>query len=358
MSKRLVDSHVHLRNLRDIENLEAIRRHIGFERMNIVCLFSREGVNNNASAFAAKARYPESFCFFGGLDHSEYFSGGKIKTPSLAEQVDRLMAIGADGIKMLENKPTHRRILDIPVDGPYFEEHFAHLEGNGIPVVWHVCDPEEFWNPETTPSWAKSRGWGYDETFTPKGQLYAEVENVLKRHPRLRIIFAHFLFLSSDLPRAASWLDTFPNVHLDLSPGIEFLYNLSKDVSATREFFIKYADRIVFGTDISSNHTLQEATVRSGIVTRWLETEDEYRIPDGADFVLGPSEDGVIRGLLLPGDVLERIYRSNFVRLAGDQPKPLDRDAAIVECERIIGEIGVLGGDGSEAIQSMEKLES
>ena len=354
----MIDSHVHLRNQKDIENLEAIRRHIGFERMNIVCLFSREGVNNNPPAFAAKNRHPESFYFFGGLDHSAHFSGGKIKTPSLPEQVDRLMAIGADGIKMLENKPTHRRILDIPVDGPYFEEHFAHLEATGIPVVWHVCDPEEFWNPETTPSWAKSRGWGYDETFTPKEQLYAEVENVLKRHPRLRIIFAHFLFLSADLPRAASWLERFPNISLDLSPGIEFLYNLSKDVPATREFFIKHADRIVFGTDISSNHTLDEAAIRSGIVTRWLETDDERRIPCGADFVLGPPEDGVMRGLSLPKDALEKICRSNFVRLAGSKPKALNRDLAIAECERIIGEIKVLGGDTSEAVQSMEMLES
>jgi predicted TIM-barrel fold metal-dependent hydrolase len=259
---------------------------------------------------------------------------------------------------MLENKPTHRRILDIPVDGPYFEEYFAHLEAKGIPVVWHVCDPEEFWNPETTPSWAKARGWGYDETFTPKEQLYAEVENVLKRHPKLRIIFAHFLFLSADLPRAASWLDRFPNVCLDLSPGIEFLYNLSSDVSATREFFIKYSDRIIFGTDISSNHTLDEAGIRSGIVTKWLETDDEYRIPPGADFVLGPPEDGIIRGLSLPAEVLERIYRSNFARLAGPKPKPLDRGLAIAECERIIGEIAVLGGDQSEGMQSMEKLES
>ena len=354
----MIDSHVHLRNLRDIENLEAIRGHIGFERMNIVCLFSRDGVNNNPSAFVAKDRYPDSFYFFGGLDHSEHFTGGRIKTPSLPEQVDRLMEIGADGIKMLENKPTHRRILDIPVDGPYFEEHYAHLEATGIPVVWHVCDPEEFWNPETTPSWAKARGWGYDETFTPKEQLYGEVENVLKRHPRLRIIFAHFLFLSADLPRAASWLDRFPNVHLDLSPGIEFLYNLSKDVAATREFFIKYSDRIIFGTDVSSNHTLEESSIRSGIVTRWLETEDEYSIPPGADFVLGPPEDGIMRGLLLPEDVLGKIYRSNFVWLAGCESKPLNREFAIEECKRIIGEIGILGGDSSEAIRSMELLKS
>ena len=143
-----------------------------------------------------------------------------------------------------------------------------------------------------------------------------------------------------------------------ISPEPPSAGSRSKNVSATREFFIKYSDRIIFGTDISSNHTLEEAGIRSGIVTRWREMDDECRIPDGADFVLGPPEDGIMRGLSLPKEVLENIYRSNFVRLTGSGPKPLNRELAIEECERIIGEIGILGGDDSEAIQSMEMLKS
>jgi predicted TIM-barrel fold metal-dependent hydrolase len=357
----VIDCHVHLSSLAEIESLEAIRRCVGSERMNIVCVFGRDNVNANPPAFAAKAEYPDRFYVFAGLDHSAYFSSGAIRTPSLAEQVDRLIALGADGVKMLENKPTHRKLIDIPVDGPYFEEYFARLEETGFPVLWHVCDPEEFWDPDRTPRWAKERGWGYDDSFVPKERLYSEVETVMKRHPRLKVIFAHFYFLSADLPRAAGFLDRFEGVHFDLAPGVEFLYNLSKDPVAAREFFVKYSDRIVFGTDISSSQSPAEALTRARIVTRWLETTDEYRVPDEADFLLGPPEDGVIRGLGLPEHALDRIYRENFERLAGPRPRPLDRDLAAEECERIAREIAVLRDvppESTHARAAAERLRS
>lgn len=348
----IIDSHVHIRHVDQRAGMERIRAALGIERMNIVCIYSREVINHNPSGFATKVEYPGNFYVFGGLDHSAYWSDGKIETPSLVEQVDRLLAIGCDGIKMLENKPTHRKLVDIPIDGPYFEDYFAHVEKLGVAIVWHVADPEEFWDPATTPRWAAEKGWGYDKTFVPKEQLYAEVENVLARHPSLRVTFAHFYFLSADLPRLARLFDRFPELRVDLTPGIELLYNMSKDVEATREFFIKYADRIVLGSDISSNQSPESATIRLGIVTRWLETDDEYRLPEGADFVLGPPGDGIMRGLSLPEDVLRKICRTNFERFAGLEPRKLNIGLAIEECDRISNEVAILGGVRAESTEA------
>jgi len=349
---RLIDSHVHLRHVNERSALERIRRYVGVERMNIVCIYGREVINHNPPAFATKAEYPDRFYVFGGLDHAAYWSDGRIETPSLVEQVDRLLAIGCDGIKMLENKPTHRRMVDIGIDGPYFADYFAHVEALGVPIVWHVNDPEEFWYPDLTPGWAAERGWGYDETWIPKEQLYSEVESVLERHPKLNIVFAHFYFLSADLPRAARLLDRFPNVKLDVCPGIEMFYNMSRDVQVSHDFFIKYQQRLILGTDISSNHTDEEARLRLGIITRWLETADEFRVPEGADFVLGPPEDGIMRGIDLPSDALENIYRMNFEGLVGAHPKPLNCDLAIEESMRIAHEAAELNGVPIESTQA------
>lgn len=343
-SRKIVDCHVHLGSADQIANLAKIGDAVGLERMSIVCCTSRDAVNANPSAFAAKAAHPERFYVFAGLDHSAYFSGGKVQAPALAEQVDRLIALGADGIKMIENKPTTRKALDVAVDGDYFAEYFARAEETGFPILWHVNDPEEFWDPKKTPSWARKRGWGYDKTFIAKEPLYAEVERVLARHPKLRIVFAHFYFLSADLPRAAALFDKYPGVHFDLAPGIEFLYNMSRNVEAAREFFVTYADRIVFGTDISGDLTVGKARIRAGIVTRWLETGDTYRVSRKADFLLGPPEDGVMRGLSLPAKALDRICRRNFERIAGRAPRRLDKGAAREECLRIAAEMDALKG--------------
>lgn len=344
----VVDSHGHLGRADLADNMIAVCDHLGFASMGLVCVINPTRVNDNAAAMAAKFRYPDRFYLLPGLDHSGYYSGGKLQPPSLADQARTLRALGADGIKMLEAKPTSRKFLDIPVDSDYFAEFFATVEEMRMPLVWHVADPEEFWDPKLTPSWARDRGWGYDDTFVPKEQFYTEVGNVLSRHPRLQVIFAHFYFLSADLDRAEALFNTHPGVHLDLAPGIELLYNLSKDLDRTRAFFEAYSDRIVFGTDISATQTPQEAGHRSGLVTRWLQTDEVYRVPDGADFLLGPAEDGIIHGLSLSEQAQARIVGGNFMRLTGEHPRALDRCAARAECERLATEAAVLSGEPVE----------
>lgn len=355
MDRPLIDSHVHLFGVDRIDDLNAVREHIGAEAMGIACIYDPVGVNDNPAGFAAKAAYPDRFFVFAGLDHSQHFSGGRLRTSSLAEQVDRLQRIGADGIKLLETKPDRRKAMGIPIDSDYFEGFFARVEETGMPLLWHVADPPEFWDPKLTPRWATSRGWGYDESHVPWETLQRETESVLRRHPRLKVIFAHFLFFSQDLSRAERMFEEFEGVHFDLAPGIELLYNLSKDVERSREFFERYNDRIVFGTDIFGTMSREQAAHRAGLVRRFLETDDEFRVPERADYLLGPPEDGVVRGLALPDDVLAQVYHANFAGMVGTKPRLLDAGLALEECGRIAVEARVSGRDG-EAERAAERL--
>jgi predicted TIM-barrel fold metal-dependent hydrolase len=322
----------------------AIRESTGIDKMVLVAIQNPAAGSGLAQALYMKARHPKSFYVFAGLNHASMLSQGRVKTPSLAEQAEVFQALGCDGIKMIEGKPTSRQRMDVPVTDAYFADYWAKVEELGTPIVWHVNDPEEFWDRDLLPGWAKERNWGYGPADVQKEQLYAEVDEVLARHPRLRIVFAHFYFLSADLARAGRFLDAHPAVSFDLAPGIEMLYNLSRDPHTSRDFFCRYADQIVFGTDLSSGQTVQEGRIRAGIIYRWLETEDTFRVPREADFLLGPPEDGVIRGMALPEDVLERIYVQNPVRLAGLEPRVLDLPRAVAECERVADIAEALSG--------------
>lgn len=351
----IYDGHVHLRDTASIAKLIGLADTVGLKRIGIVSCVSRDCINVNPAALACKARHPERVYAFCGLDHSAWVNKKPSATSALGSQVANLIALGADGIKMIEGKPTTRQWLRESVDGSYFREYFARMEATRLPVLWHVNDPEEFWNPATTPSWARERNWGYGPNDVQKEPQYAEVGRVLKRHPGLNIIFAHFYFLSADLPRAARLLDEHPGVNLDLAPGIEYLYNMSRDPEAARAFFVKYAGRIVFGTDIMSEHTPSEAVIRAGIVRRWLETEAEYLMPAGADFLLGKPADGVMRGLALPKDVLGKIYRGNHERIVGKKPRRLVPAKAAAECRRIAA-LAKNPAEGLAAAEIIEKI--
>jgi len=316
-------------------SLLAIGEATAIPKMALVSIQNPEQGTGLPQSLYMKARHPRQFFVFAGLNHAAKLSEGRVPTPSLVEQVQDFVQMGCDGIKMIEGKPTSRQRMDVPVTDAYFADYWACVEEMHIPIVWHVNDPEEFWDPERIPGWAKKRNWGYGPGDVQKEQLYAEVDTVLDRHPGLQIVFAHFYFLSADLPRARRFLDQHPAVRFDLAPGIEMLYNLSHDAEASRTFFIDYADRIVFGTDIFSKLTPAEARGRAGILFRWLETEDTFRVPQAADFLLGPPEDGIIRGMCLPDDVLDRAYHDNWIALAGSEPAVLDTELVIETCERI-----------------------
>jgi predicted TIM-barrel fold metal-dependent hydrolase len=331
----IVDSHAHMGSLGEEASMVRICEAAGIEKMNLVAIQDPQSWAEIPESLYMKALYPHRFYVFAGLNHAARLSGGRVRTPSLAEQVDISVQMGCDGLKMIEGKPTARQRMDIPVTDPYFADYWAHVEELDIPIVWHVNDPEEFWDPARIPGWAKAQNWGYGPNDVQKEALYAEVDEVLARHPKLRIVFAHFYFLSADLARARRFFGEHPTVHFDLAPGIELLYNLSRNPDASRAFLIEHADRILFGTDISSNLTVEQGRLRAGIVMHWLETEDTFRIPRGTDVLLGPPEEGLIRGVSLPADVLAKIYHDNFYRLAGTEPRALDVQRAIVECERL-----------------------
>ena len=329
----IVDCHTHFGG----EDLDAIDAMLGREQAGgigqiAILISSFPGrVNANPEGIYAKRRHPDRVYLFAGLDYSAIARDVDHRlTYSLAEQVDRLLAMGCDGIKMLNGKPNYRKASGLALDSIIYDEYFARLQARGFPVLWHVNDPEEFWDPAQAPEWARAPGWIYDDSFPSKESLYGECSRVLARHPGLRVIFAHFYFLSADLPRAAALLERFPGVHLDLAPGIEMFHNFSAQPDQAREFFVRYQDRILFGTDLVEDSPLS----RVEVIRRCLETADTFPVPTDEP-LFWPDHRTTLRGLDLPAAVLEKVYALNFRRLVGERPRPLQEALLAEELARI-----------------------
>ena len=120
-------------------------------------------------------------------------------------------------------------------------------------------------------------------------------------------------------------------MHVDLTPGIEMYHNFSRDPQATRDFFLRYQERILFGTDIGAKALLASPDWASKRM-RAARASDRAQVSGEGRGVQPGSEDGFLfgkfagqfHGIALPEDALRKIYAGNFERLAGTQPKALN----------------------------------
>jgi predicted TIM-barrel fold metal-dependent hydrolase len=331
---QIIDCHIHIRGtLNSIANMVDVMEGCGLSGMNVLSAASQGGDNitQNVVAMLFKALYPGRIYGFGALQYA--LPGDSVDHPPFAEQARRLVEMGADGMKMGEGKPTLRKAIGHALDDPVYDAYYAYCEAEAIPILYHVADPPDLWDPKRVPEWARRRGWFYgDGTYPALETLYDEVDGILVKFPTLHIILAHFYFMSSDIERAARMLETWPNVSFDLTPGGDMYVNFSKDPAKWREFFVTYQDRILFGTDNSGGNRrpnpdrVPMARERIGAVRRFLETDDAF-----------PAWGTTVQGIELKWDILDKIYRTNFTRYVGDQPKALDIGRVIEEGERVLG---------------------
>jgi hypothetical protein len=76
------------------------------------------------------------------------------------------------------------------------------------------------------------------------------------------------------------------------------------------------------------DRALPRALGRARAVRTFLETEVAFTPPEGLDHWLQPDLPA-LRGLALPVEILTKLYRSNFERLYGPAPAPLDLEGGV-----------------------------
>ncbi|RLI12348.1 hypothetical protein DRO35_03305 [Candidatus Bathyarchaeota archaeon] len=335
MKLPVVDAHVHFGGStpkKDQFTAEKLEK-LGEFMIDVIKngMLSQMNITGGYAGLYLKIRYP-GFFYAGGYVP---WSGDTqlLKVDDWNKYIESLIDTGFDGIGEMGNKPVPRN-KHHPLNGKYYEGFWDACEILEVPVLCHVADPEEFWDTDRAPEWAKSRGWVYySGNYPAKEELYAEMESVLDTHPNLKVVLCHFYFISANLERAERFMNRYENANLDLTLGIELMYNISRRRDDWREFFIKYQDRIIFGTDIATWQTLQEALDRIWLIRNFLESDEEFFTPDTADMLLTRYKEPFV-GLKLPDGVLRKIYHDNFKRLWGEKPRDLNIDMMMKHLER------------------------
>ena len=323
-NKPVVDGHYHIYKWYNgkgkdfFETTDAYLAARNFRAVNINALPSvSRDVSNNIIAALYKLHHPQVY-IHGGLIYDTY------PVPAVVPegidpltQYEEMMEIGFDGIKMLETKPTEIKAINRPVCDPLYDAFFEAVEKDGTHMVWHVNDPKEFWDKDKAPAFAFENGWFYGNGEYPSHEeIYRQALAVLEKHPQLKVTFAHFFFMSGCPERLENIFETFPNTAVDLTPGSEMYGDFIEKAEYYRDFFVRHADRIQFGTDACDGDDVASNCWLADTVYNFITTNTDFEI-------YGVNS----RGLALPDAVAEKILSGNFLRRVGDAPKTINKEA-------------------------------
>jgi predicted TIM-barrel fold metal-dependent hydrolase len=271
---------------------------------------SGEILKRNIEAFDLV--YPGRFVTYCNVDFSQIGSPGW--TDKTTQQLRLDIQAGARGLKVykelgLRYHDIHGKLV-MPDDERLFDIWEAAGE-SGIPVTIHVADPVAFFRPldRFNERWEELHhfpDWHfYGPDFPDFDTLIASLYQLIEAHPKTNFITAHVGCYPENLGFVADMMDRYSNFYTDIAARIA---ELGRAPYTARDWFIRYADRILFGTDFVPNIPMYQTHFR------FLETADEYFQYDSNS--PAPSQGRWrIYGIFLPEDVLRKVYHDNAARL-------------------------------------------
>ena len=308
----VVDVHTHFGLDQNPEVILGSMDALGVKR--VVNLSGGWGEKLNKILQKFKNYAPERFIIMCNIDFSRIDEAdfGKKVSAFLEEAHSK----GAEGLKIFKSlglsiKDKSGKI--VPVDDPRLDAIWAKAGELGMPVLIHVADPTAFFHPidrfnerwlqlKRHPSWSF-----YGNEFPSKDSILEQRNNVLAKHRNTLFIGPHIGSSAEDLKYLSELLDKYSNFYVDISGRVA---ELGRQPYSARKFFIKYQDRILFGTDRYPGKTVQP---RYSIYYRFLETADEYF--DYYKHPFPPTGEWKIYGIFLPNKVLRKVYYENSEKI-------------------------------------------
>jgi len=301
-----IDYHNHL-DSQDPTVVLTILDECGIERIVSITMQVGEEALATMKRFQNVAR--DRFSTIAWMDWSDLQSPGFFRRS--VERLERFVDAGACGIKLWKDLGLTLRDQNgelLRVDDERLAPLLEKAGELGVPVMFHTADPDAFFLPidrfnERYEELAAHPDWGFSGAHFSKAELLAQRDSVFSRHPHTMFVAAHMAERSEDLAYVGRLLDAHPNLMVDMSARTA---ELGRQPYTAREFFLTYADRILFGTDLVPEVEMYR------LHYRFLETADEY-----FEYPSHASRQGRwnIYGLNLPPGALQKIYCENALRL-------------------------------------------
>jgi len=319
------DAHVHA-NTTDRAFLEQARAD-GFELMSINVDYPDfpSIQDQHAAALELAAADPARFHW------ATTFSMKGYGTPGWAERVnaglDATVAEGARAVKvwknigMVERDATGKLIM---LDDAGLAPVAEHVRALGVPLIAHQGEPHNCWLPLEQMTTDNDREYfgrhpQYHMYLHPEMPGYEDLMGARDRfvaaHPQLQLVGAHMASLEYDVDRLGAFLDRYPNATVDLAARMsQVQYQSVRDRERVRNFFIRYQDRLLYGTDLTQDPAGDPAEFRRSAHEAW---ESDWRYLATGESQRVDMIDADVPGLALPREVIDKVYYGNAVRVFG-----------------------------------------
>jgi predicted TIM-barrel fold metal-dependent hydrolase len=233
---------------------------------------------------------------------------------------------GAIGIKVWKNIGMVEKDKNgkfIMIDDPKFDPIFDYLEKRNMPVCGHLGEPKNCWLPIEKMTVNNDKKYfaehpEYHMFLHPEYPSYedqiAARDNMLRKHPNLRFMGAHLGSLEWSVDELAKHFDMFPNMAVDMAARTCHIEKQAQaDWQKVHDFFIKYQDRIIYGTDEGDfeGAPADPLKLKEQVETVWTR---DWKFLTTDETMTSWEVDGSFKGLKLPKEVIEKIFYKNALK--------------------------------------------
>jgi predicted TIM-barrel fold metal-dependent hydrolase len=254
------------------------------------------------------SKYPDRFELWCGFDLTGYDKPGF--GPATIRELSRCHEAGARGVGELHDKGKSlvsgkSKSVGMHPDDSRMDAIFERCGELGLPVSLHVADP--IWMYQKMDKYNDGLMNAYDWRLDNQPNIVGLsgmvdiLERTAQKHPKTTFIACHFANLDYDLGRLGEVLERNPNLYADIAARYAETAPIPRFAA---QFYAKYAERLVYGTDMGFDLPMYRTTFRI------LETLDEhfYEIDQfGYHWALN--------GLGLSDATLRGVYHDNAAKL-------------------------------------------
>jgi predicted TIM-barrel fold metal-dependent hydrolase len=314
-----IDAHVHIHGAADRFMAQALQDNFRILTINVDYPDFPAIPEQERAALSLQQRYPGRVAFAAAFSVQNFQAANWAQ--GALHQIDVARQEGAVGVKIWKNIGMSLRDADgryVMPDDQRLEPIIAKLEHDHIVLLGHQAEPLNCWLPFAKMTVRSDRDYFrehpqyymYQHPEMPSHDaILAARDRMLKAHPALHFDGVHLASLEWDVDKVADFLERFPNANVDLAARLVHLeFQASKNPNKVRQFLMRYQDRILYGSDDSYGPGDADAHALADVHSGWLE---DWRFLATSARLHSPDFAKSFRGLDLPSEVVDKIYRRN-----------------------------------------------